>query len=138
MPRRRSDALPRLSVLLAMAVTAACTTGSQPSGSAAREGRQCFRASEVNGFTAVDDRTVDVHTGVNEVYRLELFGYCPDVDWTQAIAIRSRGSSWICQGFDAELFVPSTIGTQRCPVKAVRKLTDDEIKAGKAPAKESR
>ena len=138
MPHSRSRAPPCLSVLLAMAVTAACTTGSQPSGTATREGRQCFRASEVNGFTAVDDRTVNVHTGVNDVYRLELFGYCPDVDWTQAIAIRSRGSSWICQGFDAELFVPSTIGTQRCPVKAVRKLTDEEIKAGKAAAKDTK
>lgn len=133
----RTHALPCLSAL-AMAVAAACTTGSQPSGTTARDARQCFRAADVNGFTAVDDRTVDVRAGVKDVYRLELIGYCPDVDWTQAIAIRSRGTSWICQGFDAELFVPSTIGTQRCRVKAVRKLTDEEIKAGKAPAKESK
>lgn len=138
MLHRRSRALPCLAVLVATAVTAACTTESPPSRTAAREGRQCFRASEVNGFTALDDRTVNVHVSVNDVYRLELFGYCPDVDWTQAIAIRSRGSSWICQGFDAELFVPSTIGTQRCAVRTVRKLTDEEIKAGKAPAKESK
>lgn len=137
MSRSRSIALPCLTLLVAIA-TAACATDSEPAADATRKGRQCFFASDVNGFTPVDDRTVDVRVRVRDVYRLELVGYCPDVDWTTAIGIRSRGGTMICSGLDAELIVPSTLGPRSCLVRSLRKLTDEEIKAGKAPAKEPR
>lgn len=91
--------------------------------------RQCFRAADVNGFTAVDDKTVNVRVGVRDVYQLVLFAPSPDIDWTQAIGLQAHGSSWICSGLDATVIVPTTIGPQRYPVTAVRKLTPDEVAA---------
>lgn len=91
--------------------------------------RQCFLASNVTNYSAVDERTVNVRVGVNDVYELKLFSRCPDIDWSHKIGLISRGGSWICDGFDATIIVDSTIGPQRCTVDKVRKLTPDEVAA---------
>jgi hypothetical protein len=90
---------------------------------------QCFWTSQVNNFASNDDKIVNLRVGVREVYQLEMFGRCNDIDWTQNIAVVSRGGSQICSGLDATIIAPSPIGPQRCPVKTVRKLTEAEIKA---------
>jgi hypothetical protein len=95
-----------------------------------RDDRQCFLPDQINGFTDAGNRSVVVTTGPRDYYQFETFGYCPDLDFTQAIGIRSTGGSpWICSGLDAELIVPSTIGTQRCQVGNIRKLTEAEVEA---------
>lgn len=88
---------------------------------------QCFWTREVNNFASNDDRVVNVRVGVKDVYQLEMFGRCHDVDWNERIAIVSRGSSYICAGLDAEIIAPSPIGPQRCPVRTIRKLTPAEV-----------
>lgn len=94
--------------------------------------RDCFSARSVNGFTPVGREAVDVRVSRNQQYRLTLAGYCPDVDWSLQIALRTRGgSSFICAGLDAEIIVPSTTGPQRCAVTEVRRLTPEEIAAGR-------
>ncbi len=92
-------------------------------------GRHCFWTRSVNNFASADPHTVNVRVGVRDVYQLEMIGSCPDVDWATRIAIVSRSGSSICTGMDAELIAPSPIGPQRCPVRAVRKLTEAEIAA---------
>ena len=96
---------------------------------AAKARSQCFWTHQVNNFASTDDRTVNLRVGVKDVYQLEMLGRCTDIDWTQKIAVVSRGSSHICDGLDAEIIAPSPIGPMRCPVRTVRKLTPDEIKA---------
>lgn len=91
--------------------------------------RQCFFASNVTNYSAVDDKTVNVRVGVKDVYELKLFSRCPDIDWSHKIALVSRGGSSICDGFDATIIVDSTLGPQRCTVDKVRKLTPQEIAA---------
>ena len=66
---------------------------------------------------------------MRDVYQFEMFGRCEDVDWNQSIALVSRGSSYICTGLDAEIISPTSIGPHRCPVRNIRKLTAEEIKA---------
>jgi hypothetical protein len=95
----------------------------------AKPKRQCFWASEVNNFAAQDDRVVNVRVGVRDVYRMEIFGTCPEIDWTQRIALVARAGNSICQGLDAEIITPSPIGPQRCLVREIRKLTPAEIEA---------
>lgn len=107
--------------------TAACAP--QPPMSSGSPARQCFRAQEVNGFSAVNDRQVNLRVGVNDIWQLDLFARCPEVDWSMKLGIESRGSSWICSGLDATIITPSTIGPQRCAVQSVRKLTLQEIEA---------
>ena len=89
--------------------------------------RQCFWSHQVNSFAAQGDRLVNLRVGVKDYFQLELMGPCPDVDWTQKIALVSRGGSTICSGLDAEIVTPSPIGPQKCPVKSVRKLTPTEV-----------
>ncbi|MBO9545950.1 DUF6491 family protein [Caulobacter sp.] len=91
----------------------------------------CFRPDDVNGFTVIDDRTVDVTISPKTVYRLTLFSPSPDIDWSLRIGIYSRGRSWVCSGYDAEIIVPETTGRRTYPVTDVRKLTPEELAAEK-------
>ena len=95
----------------------------------AKPARQCFWTHQVTNFASSDSRIVNLRVGVKDIYQLEMFGRCNDVDWTQKIAVVSRGGSSICSGLDAEIIAPSTLGPQRCPVRTVRKLTAAEAKA---------
>jgi hypothetical protein len=114
----------------AIALLSGCAETAAEEGAMAQvEGRQCFLPRQVSGFNSDDDDRVYVTVGVRDVYALDIVGACPDVDWSQRIGIRSRGSSFICQGLDAELVVPSPTGTQSCAVTGVRKLGDAEVEA---------
>lgn len=95
----------------------------------------CFRPDDVNGFTVIDDRTVDVTISPRNVYRLTLFSPSPDIDWSLRIGIYSRGRSWVCSGYDAEIIVPDATGRRRYPVTDVRKLTPEELDAMKTAKK---
>ena len=121
-----------LGIAVGAAGVVACASSTDPdagtSGNNAR--RQCFLPSQVNGFHAADDETVYVTLGARRVFRLDIVGTCPDVDWSQRIGIRSRGGgSWLCGGLDAELIVPSPMGPDRCLVTEVTKLSEAETKA---------
>ncbi|WP_444853806.1 DUF6491 family protein [Sphingosinicella sp.] len=115
---------------------APATTATPESGPSAakqsRPARDCFSARTVNGFRPVGREAVDVTVSRNRQYRLTLVGYCPDVDWSLSVALRTRGgSSFICAGLDAELLVPSPTGLQRCAVTEVRRLSPEEIEAAR-------
>lgn len=93
-----------------------------------RPARDCFSARIVNGFRPVGRDAVDVIVSRNRQYRLTLAGYCPDVDWSLRVALRTRrGSSFICAGYDAEILVRGPTGLQRCAVTDGRRLSSDEI-----------
>jgi len=90
---------------------------------------ECFHVSSINGWTAVDDQTVDVTITPKNVWRLTLFAPSPSIDWTLRIGIDTRGQSWLCSGriSGAEIVVPNDIGMRRYPVTAIRKLTPEEL-----------
>jgi hypothetical protein len=128
---------PKLSIpaIAAAAITALTPAISLPTATAARapaEHRACFYAPNVDGFSAPDDRTVYLRVGVRDVYEARLFAPCIDVDWNQRIAIRTRGSDWVCEGSGAlgvDIFSHSPIGRQLCPVTSIHKLTPAELAA---------
>lgn len=98
--------------------------------SAMSSGRQCFNARQASNFIAHGDDIVDVQAGVRRYYRLQLIGVCPHINWSNRVALVSRGSSWICQGLDAEIIVNDPgLGPQRCLASSVRRLTDAEARA---------
>lgn len=117
--------------VLAAAAAALLAAGAAPASSADKPKgpRQCFWNHQVNSFAAQGDRIVNLRVGVKDYYQLELFAPCPDVEWTQKIALISRGSSTICSGLDAEVVTPTPIGPQKCMVRNVRKLTPTEVAA---------
>lgn len=119
--------------IFALASTA-CAVAAEPPGAEQTDRsapRQCFYARSVNAFNAPDDRTVYIRAGVRDVYELRIFGTCPDIDWNNRIALVSRGGGgYVCSGFDADLVVPDgPFGPQRCTVRAVKKLTPEEVEA---------
>jgi hypothetical protein len=113
---------------LAAAGAAAAKSPKQPEAAAAKPKKQCFWTNQVNSFASSDDRIVNVRVGVKDIYQFEMFGRCNDVDWSNQIALVSRGGSYICSGLDAEIISPSPIGPQRCPVRNIHKLTPEEVK----------
>ena len=114
----------------AFAVSVGCAQ--QPRGpNHASSGRQCFHAGSINDFDARRNDVIDVRSGANRYFRLQLFPGCAYTNWTRQVALRTTsGSSWICQGLDAELIVPEPgLGPQRCLVTSVRRLSDAEVAA---------
>ena len=118
-------------LLTAFALAGCAQQSAAPPASAASDGRDCFSAREVSSFSPVDDDTVDVQVGARRYYRLEIAGVCPNVNWATGVALVARsGSSFICQGLDAEIVVPNPgLGPQRCLVSSVRRLSDAEVQA---------
>lgn len=112
----------------AAAALSACAGGA-PRPMASGAPHQCFYAQNINGFAAVDERAVNIRVGVNDYYRLDLLGPCPDIDWAIEVVIQSRGTSWICSGLDAMVIAPSAIGPTRCPVRTITKLTPPQVAA---------
>ena len=128
------SAMPRnlaLAALLAIGSLSACVPDDGEPATAAAEqgGRQCFRPGDVNSFSPEGDDVVYLRVGANRWFRAEILGTCPDIDYSQRVAIRSRGTNWVCQGLDAEFFVPGPLGVDRCPITSLRKLNDAEVQA---------
>ena len=118
--------------LIAAAIGATAALSVQPQGAVAESpARDCFNADAVSGFSAPDDKRIYVTVGASKVYELEVLGSCPNLDWTQSIGLKSRGSSFICTGMDVDLIVPQDgMGHPlRCAVRTVRRLSPDEAQA---------
>ena len=117
----------------AAGVVAACAQQAvgAPAAAASAIGRQCFSARNVSGFTAQGKDAVDIQVGVRRYFRAELSGVCPNVNWARRVAVVTRsGSSFVCEGFDAEIVVPDpNLGPQRCQISSIRRLTDAEARA---------
>ena len=95
---RKRLALP---VLTALAL-AACASTETGDTAAAPEGRDCFNADNVSGYTYIDNQHVGISVGANRKYILTTMFNARDLDWTQAIALRST-SSWVCTGNGLDL-----------------------------------
>ena len=120
-----------IALIAAVFLLPACSEEPGPVTASARSSGDCFRADNASSFTPRGTESVDVRVSARRQYRLRLAGYCPDVDWSQQLALRTRsGSAWICRGMDAEIIVPDrAIGLQRCLVSDVRRLSEAEIEA---------
>lgn len=114
---------------------AVCVTGdakAAPHGG--DDGKSCFYARQIRGWTAVDRSTVNLWVAHDDYYQLKLTGDCPNLDFNglMSIGIEHDGASWICSGLDATLIVPQQgegIPPLQCPVSSVRKLSPEEVAA---------
>ena len=124
------------SIAAAAAMLAACNAyGPPPPGAAASaySGRQCFYTGNVSGFRRGAGDTVIINTNPRDYYVFRTQPYCANrLDWEQRIALRSRGGSFICSGYDAEMYVPDAVGSAYCPLYDMRKLTPTEVTALKS------
>ncbi len=85
-----------ITVLAAGALAlSACAASTQTAEST--EGRDCFRQANVTGYQVIDEHNIGVSVGANRQYILGTAWNARDLDWTQAIALRSS-TGWICTG----------------------------------------
>ena len=119
---------------LASAALAACSAnapfGPAGYGASGYGDRQCFYAGNVSGFRQGPGDIIYVNTNARDYYELRTLGYCAArLNFEHQIALRSRAGSFICSGYDAEIYIPDTFGTTYCPVRATRKLAPAEVAA---------
>jgi hypothetical protein len=115
-------------VLTAALAVAGCASKPKTKA-AAPEVRHCFNQSDVNGFRAVDSETVNLRVGVSDIYQVKLLGVCPDIKWTEGIALETRGSAQVCTGLDLTIHAPGPTGPQECAAESIRKLSAAEAAA---------
>ena len=117
--------------MTALAAAAACAdSGAGPQiRTASAEGRSCFRSADVTSWAAGDRTTVNLQVGIRDYYQIKLLAPCGDIDFSQRIGLRSRGSDFICSGLDVEVIAPNNIGVQSCPAVSLRRLTAEEVSA---------
>ncbi len=124
-----------------LALLAGCApAANEPRETSLADGRECFWPGDVSGFNDVRDaesgsNRIMVSAGANRRYLFETFGSCPDLNFAENIGFDQHGSGQICRGVDVTLLVPGVTGTQRCPVRMIRRLTEDEAKALTARAR---
>lgn len=112
-------ALPLLAAL-ALAACASTETGD----AAAPEGRDCFNADNVSGYTPIDNEHVGVTVGANRKYILTTMFNARDLDWTQVIAIRST-TSWICTGNGLGVEIIGGNPRRHYPITAIERAPDE-------------
>jgi len=91
--------------------------------------KSCFFSRDVRGFAAPADKTLYLRVRAKDIYRLDMKGRCPELDWEHKIAIDSRGSSSICGAIDVTVLVKTPIGVSRCSVETLTRLTPEEVAA---------
>ena len=120
-------------LLIAAALVTGCNRaapGADMATASSADGRQCFYAPNVTGYRKGPGDTVIVNTNSRDYYVFHTQGYCADrIDWENRIALRSRTGSFICSGYDAEIYVPEALGAAYCPLTGMRKLSPAEVTA---------
>ncbi len=119
--------------IAATALLAACNAYGEPpraSTAAAASGRQCIYTPNISGFRRGPGDTVIINTNSRDYYEFRTQAYCADrLDWEHSIALRSRTGTFVCSGYDAEIYVPDAVGAAYCPVYDMRKLSPAEVTA---------
>jgi hypothetical protein len=115
------------------AMLGGCTAYGEPAPGAtasAYGGRQCFYAANIIGYRRGPGDTVIINTNSRDYYEFRTQPYCASrIDWQNRIALRSRTGSFICNGYDAEIYVPEALGATYCPLYDMRKLSPAEVTA---------
>lgn len=126
--------------IFALLATTASATNSAAPAAPARHGAECFNVRSVSDYSSAGRDAINVRVGADRYYRLDILGTCPDIDLNIGLALRSRsGSSWICHDTDAEIIARGPFGgPERCPVTAIRPLSDQEVQAIRHPPRRHR
>lgn len=109
---------------LAALALAACASTETAENAAPPEGRDCFNARNVSGYTYIDNEHVGISVGANRKYILTTMFNARDLDWTQAIAIRST-TDWICVGNGLGVEVIGGEPRRNYPITAIERAPDE-------------
>jgi hypothetical protein len=81
-----------------------------------------FYMSNFDGWTPVSKDEVVVWSGINKAYLLKLTGYCPDLQFANAIAVTSTAST-------VDKFEKVIVGRDKCFINEIRPVDVKQMKA---------
>jgi hypothetical protein len=132
-----------VSSLLALSLLAACTTSTQRemarevlsnySSYTGEPVSQFSMHTRFDGWTAVDNEHVLVHTNVNETYLLEVAPTCFDLPFTNTLGVTSKFPNTVQSGFDS-----IRVGRDTCRILQIRPVNWKQMKQDLAEARSSK
>lgn len=84
----------------------------------------CFRSEQVSGYNVIDDHNVGLSIGASRRYVLTTSWNARDLDWSQAIAIRSS-TGRICTGNGLGVQLIGGYPQRTYPVSQIARAPDD-------------
>jgi len=132
-----------VSSLLALSLLTACTTSSQRemarevlsnySSYTGEPVSQFSMHTRFDGWTAVDNEHVLVHTNVNETYLLQVAPTCFDLPFTNTLGVTSKFPNTVQSGFDS-----IRVGRDTCRILQIRPVNWKQMKQDLAEARSSK
>jgi len=114
---------PAAAVAACTALLAACATGPKLDYTDyAGEPIKSFYMNDFDGWNVVSKDQLVVWTGLNKAYLLSITGYCPDLQFANAIALTSTGNT-------VDKFEKVLVGRDRCFIKEIRPLDTKQMKS---------
>lgn len=118
-----------LTALLALWTLAACASSDGAEQSAGASSNDCFRSEDVRGFSVIDNTHIGFRVGANRNYVLTTMWNARDLDWTQAIAIRSS-TGRICTGNGLGVELIGGDPRRTYPIVSIERAPGDETVEG--------
>ena len=81
-----------------------------------------FYMNNFDGWAPVSKDEVVVWSGINKAYLLKVAGYCPDLQFANAIAVTSTGNT-------VDKFEKVIVGRDRCFIQEIRPVDVKQMKA---------
>lgn len=83
------------------------------------------------GWSAVSRDQVVVWSGINEAYLIKVAGYCPDLQFANAIGVTNTAGT-------VDKFEKILVGKDRCLIEEIRPIDTKQMKADRKLMKEMR
>jgi len=112
-----------LTAIFALWTLAACASSSSETQTASSS--DCFRSEQARGFSVIDDTHIGLSVGANRDYILTTMWNARDLDWTQAIAIRSA-TGRICVGNGLGVELIGGEPRRNYPIVSIERAPSDE------------
>jgi len=112
-----------VSAFAAAALLTGCATGPKLNyNEYAGEPVKSFYMSNFDGWSVVSKDQLVVWAGLNKAYLLKIEGYCPDLQFANAIAVTSTGNT-------VDKFEKVLVGRDRCLINEIRPIDVKQMKA---------
>lgn len=109
--------------LICLWTLAACASTEASDGQSASS-LDCFRSEQVTGYSVIDNNNIGLSVGASRRYVLTTNWNARDLDWTQAIALRSS-TGRICTGNGLGVQIIGGIPQRTYPVTQISRAPDD-------------
>jgi hypothetical protein len=90
-----------------------------------------FYMRDLDGWAAVSKDQLVVWADANKAYLLDVTGYCPDLQFANAIAVTSTGST-------VDKFEKVIVGRDRCLIKSIRPIDVKQMREDRKLMREQR